>query len=108
MLDSNNILPSEVRGTIGGIGDVLGQLQQKCYGVTVCPHYPRVRVCVLGVMRVDTLFQMQLPMRAQSEGGKNALAQTHTANSVGNASVKRRGLVHGLTNVRTAYLLSTK
>jgi hypothetical protein len=35
-------------------------------------------------------------------------AQKHTANSVGNASVKRRGLVHGLTIVRAAYLLSTK
>jgi hypothetical protein len=65
-------------------------------------------LCVLGVMRVDTLFQMQLPMQAQSEGGKNPLATTHTANSVGNASVKRRGLVHGLTTVRAAYLLSTK
>jgi hypothetical protein len=108
LIPTRDILPSEVRGTIGGIGDVLGQLQQKGYGVTVCPQYPRVRVCVLGVMRLDTLFQMQLPMQAQSEGGKNPLATTQTANSVGTASVKRRGRVHGLTTVRAAYLLSTK
>jgi hypothetical protein len=69
---------------------------------------PTISSCMLGVMRLDTLFQMQLPMQAQSEAGKNPLAQTHTANSVGDASVKHRGLVHGLTTVRTTYRLSTK
>jgi hypothetical protein len=37
------------------------------------------------------MVRMRPPMQPRSKAGKKALAQTHTANSVGNASVQAQG-----------------